>query len=110
MSDNPPPSTGLKMGDLKKMIQDTVTEVVKGITSTDPPKPDPAKDSSTGGSSVADRVREEIEKIRQREAADKEKEDLKTQVAELAKATQEKAPVERGKLHKLMGWGENVDK
>lgn len=107
MTETPPPGdAGIKMGDLKKMIQDTVSEVVKGITPD--PKTDPVKDSSTGGGGIADKVREEIEKIRGREKEDKEKEDLKTQVAALAEATKESAPVERTRLHKLMGWGENA--
>jgi hypothetical protein len=108
LSDNPPEPTGIKIGDLKKLIQDTVADVVKGITPDAGGKPDDTP-ASTDNSSVADKVRAEIEKIRGREAEEKEKETIKTQLAELKSKT-EQAPVERSRLHKFMGWGENASR
>lgn len=107
MTENTPPEpTGLKMGDLKKLIQDTVMEAVKGVSTPPVDKPDD-KVAETG--SVADKVRAEIEKIRAREKDETERETLKTQVAALA-AAKEQAPVERKRIHKLMGWGENASR
>lgn len=106
MSEDPPEKTGLNMGDLKKLIQDTVADLLPKENKKDSDDNDaPVKEDG----SIADRVRQEIENIRSREKADKESEDLKTQVAALAEASKEKPPVERRRVHRLMGWGENAD-
>lgn len=106
MTEQPPPEpTGLKIGDLKKLIHDTVSEVMKGVSPTD--KPETVKDHAPEG--IADKVRAEIEKIKAREKEEKDKNDLKAQVKALAEGKQEKPPVERRRVHKFMGWGENAD-
>ena len=107
MSENPPAEpTGIKIGDLKKLITDTVAEVVKGINPTeDTGKKD--DDKVDTNSSIAAKVQAEIEKIRKREADESEKETMKKQIADLA-ASKEQAPVERSRMHRLMGWGENA--
>lgn len=103
----PPESTGLKMGDLKKLIQDTVMEAVKGVTPSSDDKKTDDTPKPGDASSIANRVRQEIETLRKEEAADTKAATLEKTVADLA-AAKEQAPVERGRLHKLMGWGENA--
>lgn len=95
----------ITMGDLKKMVMDTVAEVTKGIS--EPAKKDEPKEPVGNDSrSVADRVREEIEKIRAAEKETEEKETLKKEITQLKETVKEKPPVERTRRHKLMGWGE----
>ena len=107
MSDEKPPesSGGIKMGDLKKLIQDVVAEAVKpGDKPTDKSDDAPA---TVGG--IADKVRQEIEAIRAREKEETEKVTMASELAELKEKAKEKAPVERRRIHKFMGWGENAD-
>lgn len=105
--DKPPESTGIKLGDLKKLIQDTIAEV---LPKADEKKPEDKPDEKVESSgSIADKVRAEIEKLRAKEKEDEEKSTLTKTVAELAEKTREKVPVERRRVHRLMGWGENAD-
>jgi hypothetical protein len=106
------PAGGIKMGDLRKMIQDTVTDVMKGVT-----VPTKGEDTDTpkGGGTQADRatsiasaVQAEIEKIRAKEKEDDDKKTIQDKLNELSAATAEKPPVERSRVHKFMGWGENA--
>jgi hypothetical protein len=55
---------------------------------------------------VAALVQAEIEKIKAKETQDKRDQTIDEQLKTLTEKTTEKAPVERGKLHRFMGWGE----
>jgi hypothetical protein len=102
-----PEGTGLSLGDLRKLVTDTVADVMKSVTpsgeSVTAPKPETRMDRST---TVQAAVQAEIEKIRAKETEAKEKEDLTAKLTALELATKEKAPVERSRVHKIMGWGE----
>ena len=91
----------LTVGGLKKMIQDIVAEVVPD---TPPAKND--KEETVSESTMASRVKAEIEKIRAREAAEERDKRIDSELIRLAKDREEKPPVERRFVHKLMGWGE----
>lgn len=107
------------MKDLRQLVTDTVTEAVKGITSTGdatkgktddgqdgtPPRTETRVDRS---STVAEAVQREIQKIQQKEAREAKDKSIDEQLLKLAEATKEKPPVERRRVHKIMGWGENV--
>lgn len=101
MSEEEKSTEGLKLGDIRKLIEEII-DGKKDDTKTAGDKP--AEDGN-----ISSKVRQAIEDIKAREKDDKEKEDLKTQVAALTEATKEKPPVERRRVHKLMGWGENAD-
>lgn len=101
------PST-LTFGDLKKLITDTVeslTKAGKDVTGSAGSTHEPFT-KATGGASVDDQVKAALAKLQ----ADKEREDKEkerdTTLAELKTKLDEKAPVERRRVHKLMGWGE----
>jgi hypothetical protein len=102
-----PPAGGVKMGDLRKMVTDLVSEAVKGITPTapiTPPVTTPGTPAAGGG--IQELVQAQIDKIK---AADQEKADkqsIQDKLNELSEKTKEKPPVERRRVHKLMGWGE----
>lgn len=104
-------SAGLKVGDIRKMIGDMVAEAVKAGTSThDDAQKGAQQHTETRldrSSSVQVAVQAEIDKIRNKEAAEKKDKDLQDKLTELQEKTKEKAPVERRRVHKLMGWGEN---
>jgi gas vesicle protein len=104
MTDTPPqPPAGLKMGELKKFIQDTVAEVV-GKPADKPVDKSDDKTETTGD--IASRVRAEIEKIRGQEKTAEQQKTLESEIAALKESTKEKPPVERRRVHKLMGWGD----
>lgn len=100
----------LTIGDLKKYIQDTVSEVVGGIKDTKDDAHDKAQkhteDKLDRPSSIADQVQQALDKLRSKEAADEKEKNRESQIADLLKRTEEKPPVERGRMHRVMGWGE----
>ena|ERR1700749_4709640 len=107
MSDEPPKEpAGIKLGDLTKLIKDTVAEVVG---SNNGGTKEPASDENVKDTGIAAQVREAIESIRGEEEKKKKEQTIESELAELKEKTKEKAPVERNRLHKFMGWGENAD-
>lgn len=99
----------LTFGELKKMIADTVKDVVGSSTADKDDKK--TSDTNSGGSSVggggvAAEVARQVAKLKEKEeraARDKKVDDT---LADLSSKVVEKKPVERGRLHKFMGWGE----
>lgn len=88
------------MGDLEKLISDTVAKIVGE-------KKDITDETPKSGTNIAEVVREQIQFLKSREKKEAEEADLKKSVDDLKKAATEQAPVERRRVHKLMGWGEN---
>jgi len=104
----------MRWGDLKKLINDTVSAAVSGGDRDQPQRQslrDRTAPSQRGGNrSVDDEVRTAVEKLEadrkareERAAKDKNYED---KIAALEERTKERAPVERRRVHKIMGWGE----
>jgi|SRR6267378_632170 len=98
-------STALSLKDLKKFVQDSVTELVKGGTNVKDGVKDEGTKNTDGTPSIADEVNRQVQAIRDREARDNRDKELDTKLADLGKKL-EVTPVERGRLHKFMGWGE----
>ena len=100
----------LTMGDLKKLIEDTVGNLVKsgkGVTDEQHEKAaDRTETKLSRNSDVAEKVQEELAKIREKEARDTKERERDETLKSLVEKTAEKAPVERRRVHKLMGWGE----
>ena len=97
----------LTVGELRKMITDTVQSIVGTGSKSSDDKPTEKEDDRAPSGSVAAMVAREVQKIREREAREKRDSDIDTKLAELAgKVNQETPPVERRRVHKLMGWGD----
>jgi Sec-independent protein translocase protein TatA len=106
---------GISVGDLKGLISEVVksmspttdetTEKKTEPTTTN--KNSPSRESATGDKSVAEQVREALSGIKKEEEKEAREKRIDEQLAALSVANQEKTPVERNRLHKLMGWGEN---
>jgi flagellar motility protein MotE (MotC chaperone) len=112
MADAEPTDDGsVKFSDLRNVI----TEVVKDILGTDKKDPEPteekkapeyeADNSKTARQQLADQVKAELEKIRDSDNQESEKKSLQERLQNL-EAKLEKTPVERRRVHKMMGWGE----
>lgn len=99
----------LTVGDLRKMITETVQSIVGGDgekkAETDSPKNETSGGSPTAGG-IAAEVQRQVEKIRAREARQKRDEEVDGKLKELSEKVQEKTPVERSRVHRFMGWGE----
>lgn len=100
----------LSVGELRQFIADTVTSLLKPVTGGDDKKTEDkdtgrTEDSATRRASIADEVKRELEKIKAREARDKRDTDIDDKLKALEAKT-EHTPVERRRVHKLMGWGE----
>jgi hypothetical protein len=98
----------LTLGDLRKFIQDEIGGLVKsgkaGRSSEDDAHDEgDGKNKSKG---IADEVAREIERIKSKEAKDHRDKTIDEKLKELGEKTAEKAPVERRKVHRFMGWGE----
>lgn len=110
MADDKPESTTITMGDIRKLVQETVAAVVKtGEETKDRAHEEGAKhteDKLDRSSNVADIVQEEIKKLKAKDQEETDKKTIQEEIAELKKKTAEKGPVERNRRHRFMGWGE----
>lgn len=99
----------LTIGDLKKFVEDTVHNVVKGVKTTESGAHEAAQEHTEKrldrGSTVQQQVEAELAKIRAKEERDKKDSEIESKLNELTTRTEVK-PVERRKVHRLMGWGE----
>jgi hypothetical protein len=107
------PPTLLKLGDLKKLITDTVEGAFKSREDKDPqPQPTPPRRTSTrreaetAGRSIDDEVAAAIKKLEAEKAERAEREALRKDVDDVKERTKEKPPVERRRVHRFMKWGE----
>lgn len=105
-------SGGLTAGDIRKMIGDMVSDAVKTLggkgnesDSKEDSKEDKTFRSSTGVDSIARQVDREVERIRAKEARDAKDKEIDEKLGKLSSIV-EAPPVERRRVHKLMGWGE----
>jgi hypothetical protein len=110
------PTAVMHIRDLRKMISDQVTEAMKAVQSTVVGTPDPTPPATDPRQAprmragqqrnVADEVSAALDKI-ERDKADQEwRTGLDKDLTELKERTKEKPPVERSRLHRIMGWGE----
>lgn len=102
-----PEPTRIGMGDLKKMIQDVVGEIM-GQTGGKSKKTDDEDDDDVKPAGINSQVQKAIADIRAKEAKDAEaaaeKKSILDEIAELKEKTKEKAPVQVSKLTRLMKW------
>lgn len=102
----------LTMGDLKKFIEDTVGSIVKSGKDVHDDAHSRAAEHTTSkldrNSNIQEQVQAELAKIKEKEDRDKKESERDTLLSELQEKLkgQEKAPVERSRVHKFMGWGE----
>lgn len=104
-------TTPITMADIRKMVTDTVTEVTKSLTPAAGKEGESEETARPGtraerGANVAAQVQAEIDRIKAKEAQEARDKTIDEQLASLTEKTTEKAPVERGKMHRFMGWGE----
>lgn len=92
------------MGDLKKLIAEVVSTAIPKSEAPVVEKPAEGEGKSVGIAAV---VKAEIDKIKADEKEENDKKTIQEKLAELSEKTQEKQPIERRRVHKMMGWGEN---
>ncbi len=99
----------LTVGELRKFITDTVQSVVGTIGKTEEKTHEAAQDHTqetlARKGNIASEVQAELEKLRRREERASRDKTIDEKLAALEKVT-EQHPVERRRVHKLMGWGE----
>lgn len=101
------------VGDLRELIGAEVKKLVgtgKEAAGTDTEAHKEAQKVTETGldakSNIASEVQAAIKHIQDREAATNRDKDIDTKLADLMKRTEEQPPVERRKVHRIMGWGE----
>lgn len=102
-------STALTLKDLRKFVEDTVTGLVKGGTdarnNTHDEGAKHTEEKFNRNSNIAEEVTKQVAAIRDREKKEAKDSEIETKLADLGKKL-EVVPVERGRLHRFMGWGE----
>lgn len=107
-----PPETGkgLTVSDLRNMVTELVKEAVEaagkpaeGTPAATPATPDTAAGRSAG---IADEVKRQVERIQARDKRAQDDKAIQDKLTELSEKTAEKPPIERRRVHRLMGWGE----
>lgn len=109
-SDNQQGPISMRLGDLRKLIADTVSSMTGSQPQQSQPRQslrDQVRDSRSGQSrNVDDEVSAALAKIE----ADKKRQErdaaIDKDLTDLKERTKEKAPVERSRRHRFMGWGE----
>lgn len=98
---DPPTGGSITMKDIRSAITDIVKELIPGQTpGTDAPK------SEGTPVDIKSHVDAAIAAIKRREERDAKDKSIDEQLAELHGKTAERAPVERSRKHKFMGWGD----
>jgi len=100
----------LTLGVVRKLVADTVSAALKGVERTEGTAHAAAQQHTESrldrSSTIQATVQAELDKLKAKEDSEKKEADLQAKLAELTEATAEKAPIERRRVHKLMGWGE----
>ncbi len=114
-------NTKLTRGDLEKMIGGMVEKAIGAVAPSGSGGGSPTNNGNQGGSgngsaqnsnaqsgtSVAEQVRNALGQITKEREEKERNERIDEQLLKLQESNREKIPVERGFLHKFMGWGEN---
>lgn len=98
----------VKFGDLRAVVKEVVTEVV-GSFKGDGDKKDPEKQNEkpvTTPGSIKSEVQAALAEIRKGESEAEQTATTEGRIKALEDKTAEKAPVERRRVHRIMGWGE----
>lgn len=108
--DKPPESNKLNVGDLRKMVSEIVTEAVKGITTTKDDAHGAAEDHTQEKldrpSTMQAAVQREIARLKEKDEKEAKDKTIDETLAKLSEATAEKPPIERRRVHRVMGWGD----
>lgn len=91
----------VKFSDLKEVVREVVAEMLPSRSSSTK-----STSRASSGAGIAEEVQAQLAKIKADEDAKAEKTSVQTTLADL-KAKVERPPVERRRIHKVMGWGEN---
>ena len=97
---------GVSMGDLRDLIKEVVTEVLPGKNegSEEPDKPTKRETHNQKADSISAEVEAALERVGKRKEAEAAEADYRAKVDGLLA---EKPPVQRRRVHRLMGWGES---
>lgn len=98
--------TKFSVGDLKKFIDERITEIVKSGSSPRKEEPKETETKQDGVASIQEQVQAALAGIRDKEAREARERSIDEQLASLTEKTKEKPPVEQRRVHKIMGWGD----
>lgn len=93
---------GISMGELKDLIKETISEVM-GSSGGQPKKPVVRQTHNERVDSVAAEVEAALDRVGKRKEAEEADKNWRISVDE---RLAEKPPVQRRKIHHVMGWGE----
>lgn len=107
--ENPPQTSN--MGEIRALVREVFAELAPTLGGKKESESEPAKETTSRqtGKSIQDEVKAELARLREAEERQQSDADLRAQVAELkakADTASERAPVERRRVHKIMGWGD----
>lgn len=99
------------LGELRKLVEETVAAAVKPAKDAEDKAHKEASDHTetrlSRSSDIASMVSEQVAKMKEREAREQREKGWDDNIKSLLEVTKEKPPVERRRVHKIMGWGEN---
>jgi hypothetical protein len=103
-------SAQLSFGDLNKLIEDKATSLFQQLVGkkdddkpTDTPKTTEKKEETID---LDSQVQAAINRLKEDEERKTKETERDATIKALVEKTKEKAPVERRRVHKIMGWGE----
>jgi hypothetical protein len=100
----------LKLGELRSLIEDVVKKVTGSAEKTEDDAHERAQKGTLNRldreSSIAEQVQAELAKMNEAEKRKAKEDGLAATVKTLTEKVLERAPVERRRIHKFMGWGE----
>jgi hypothetical protein len=88
-----------------KDIRSAISEIVTGLIPTSEPKKETGE-SETPPVNIKEQVDAAIAVIKRREAREEKERSIDMQLSELREKTAEKAPLDRPRRHRFMGWGD----
>lgn len=97
------------VGTLRQLVREEFANLAKSLPGGGGDKPKEGEKVPDPVGSVADQVRAEIAKLTAKEKAAQRDKSIDDDIAALKEAAKPKVPVQRGRFHKLMGWGDPAE-
>ncbi len=103
--------TAFGLGELRKLVEETVNSIVKPAKEVEGKAQEKAGEHTESrlsrSSDIADMVSQQVARMKEREERDTREKGWDDSIKKLVEVTAEKPPVERRRVHKIMGWGDN---
>lgn len=97
----------VKFGELKSVVEEVVKDAIDKLTGNGDKKADTSDPSQKiNPATISQEVREALAEIHKGDTEQQQRESAESRLKAVEEKVAEKAPVERSRKHRIMGWGD----